>query len=57
MRKKKEKAKRSCSQCGENMEHSAEVVSNGYVTMLVPVCTNPACPSYALLQIAKEQMP
>jgi hypothetical protein len=36
MRKKKEKAKRSCNQCGENMEHSAEVVSNGYVTMLVP---------------------
>jgi hypothetical protein len=34
------------------MEYSVELEK-----ALIPVCTNPACPSYSLLQISVEQMP
>lgn len=57
----KAKAKRSCSQCGGDMEMEYSVLYRYFCAepdyIKVNVCKNPACPSYALLQIPKEQMP
>ena len=40
-----------CNQCSEQMTGILELEK--YV---IPVCTNPKCPNFALLQISSEKM-
>jgi len=46
-----DEAKRTCNQCGREMEYSTEIECK-----LVCVCHYPDCPNYALLQISMENM-
>jgi hypothetical protein len=54
--KKIKPEKHTCNYCQKDMSYSAEVKS-GKIDMLIPVCTVPSCPAYALLQISAEKMP
>ena len=58
---KEKKVNRSCNQCaGQMWALFAEHVDPHYMLgdlHIVSVCSNPACPNYALLQIPLEQMP
>lgn len=47
--------KKTCNQCHNNMDYHVE--SKKLDEIIASVCTNPACPNYALLQMASEQMP
>lgn len=49
---KEEKITHTCNYCNEEMEMSAD-----FGEKTVPVCTNPECTAYALLQISMEMMP
>lgn len=57
MKKKQIETKHTCNMCHHEMPYSAEVMTNRGELILIPVCTNPRCPNYAVLQISAEQMP
>ena len=43
--------KAHCNQCGKQMDAMIELEK-----WVVPVCTNPECPNFALLQISAEKI-
>ena len=45
------KIKATCNQCGKQMEAVLELEK-----FTVPVCLNPGCPNFALLQISVEKV-
>jgi hypothetical protein len=51
------KSKLTCNQCHTRLGGSLLLKDDKDVNTFIGFCTNPACPSYALLQIAAEQMP
>jgi hypothetical protein len=40
-----------CNQCMNEMEYSAQLKE-----VQIPVCSNPNCPNFGLLQISSERM-
>lgn len=40
-----------CVECGKEMPYAAKIGRTD-----VPVCANPECPEYGLLQVGREQM-
>lgn len=48
--------KRTCNQCHKEIDYSVIVDRKGEPAQIL-VCSNPACPNYALLQISMEMMP
>ena len=49
--KKHIKIEATCNQCGKQMEAILELERYA-----IPVCVNPACPNFALLQISVEKV-
>ena len=49
--KKISKIKATCNQCGKQMDAILELEK-----WTIPVCTNPSCPNFSLLQISVEKM-
>ena len=47
--------KNSCNQCQKEMEGLLEF-GISYGTIHIPVCTNPECPNFGLLQVSSEKI-